>query len=297
MLNLRADEPPSEQIISAVKIILNRVIGEIESRLLHLDPDLSRPGVPESWEILRQAGFLNDRELVDCALTRYSSIKLNQALQKNGRLALPEQLLARLVVGSHLESARLAQALLHDLAKNDGQRMPLNDIPSSAFQRLVWRIVGALQMLRGTEDMDVRHNAQNMISEQLRSKSSWQGAAELHCMIEHQYGVELADPQQVGLALFTAHLAKTCGLRQSHIMDLLSGSSILPIAILLHKTGVEQQAAIETIFALRGFEIKPAQVQHVQISYADLQSTNVELVLFQWSNERADWFAKNSGQS
>jgi hypothetical protein len=289
ILNLRADNPPSEQLISSIKVSLNGIVAEIETRLLQGGSTLMAQIIPKTWEVLRQAGFLSDRELVDSALAHFSSMKLNQALHKNGRLPIPEQLLARLVVDKNGETVRLAKVLLHDIAKNDGQIISLDDIPTLAFRRLVWRIVGVLQMLQEPEDIEIRRKAASLIDEHSHSISCWRSAVDLHSLTEQQYGAELSDPQQVGLALFTAHMENISGLSQSHILELLSGSSILPTAILLHKAGVDQQSAIETIFVLRGFEIKPGQVQHLQNSYASLQNSTVDALLANWSKERTDW--------
>jgi hypothetical protein len=155
---------PSDALISWVSSGLHDLVSAIQKGVMpSLADDVET--ATSCWQLLSRSGFLREPPLIDFMLARYAEQHLSESLVKSSSVATTEQLPALLLDNANPYIAEAAQILLAAAGMRGLNEASLHhELSPELLYQTVWRIVAALQMVRGTRDTDVIERAKQLLA-------------------------------------------------------------------------------------------------------------------------------------
>lgn len=280
---------PSEQMIFAAAAKLRLIVKGIEAALTGRDDTVSdkRDSDPESWNLLVQSGFLKESALIDFVLARHAEGRLNVALASRAQISVAEQLPAILLSEGDAVIADTAQALLasESLLRYSPQLLYRELLPEY-LHLLVWRIVAVLQVIWGDRNADHIARAKSLLAAHDESQSGRVAARKLVHFLPTRFAGDALDPEKAGLAVFVAALSVETTLEHDHILRLIDGYSIAPLAALLRYSRLDRQQAMAVICLFKGFDLTPHDITVFDENYERLDRDMVRAAMADWAAER-----------
>lgn len=290
---------PSEQMIFAAKAKLRMIVKGIEAELTDRgnSPSDGQDVDPESWNLLVQSGFLKDAGLIDFILARHAEDRLTASLLGRAEISVTEQLPARLMSEADAALADAAQALLasENLLRYSPQLL-YRELPPEYLHLLVWRIVAALQVTGGGRNTEQIARARLLLAVQDESQSGRVAARKIIHFLPPKYHGDALDPERSGLAVFVAALSAETALEHDHILRLIDGHSMAPLAALLRCCRLDRQQAMAAICLFRSFDLTPYEISIFDEYYERLDRDVLMAMAMQWAAERLKFLTIAAGE-
>ncbi len=286
ILQLKAEQSPSEASISAVRQMLHGLVAEIECALDPHALDHETSGVAKTWKLMLQAGFLADPELLERVLAAHAESCLSRSLSNSYDFSIQQIAPAKLISSEDAEISHTAKLLLQSMAMNDGVSISYRQLSAPVLHRLCWRIVGSLQIIQGADDLALVDAAKSMLRQHDEAARTGYLSERLLFFASGKTDFAWSNPKLAGLHLFVAKLAQINKLDFDHVMLLANAHSVLPLAILAHQAGLTLQETMEAIFALRGFGLRPAQMSMIEQCLPLLSNEEVQAQIDIWRQDR-----------
>lgn len=280
-----AIHPPSDAITMAVSTRMIQLVSEIERQLL--GNSNSSNGMPTTWSLLAQSGFLREADLVDFVLARVSEDRLDD------RLGSPNATLtAELLDHADGNVAEAAQLLLAaDSLHRRSQGGAYLTLPPELLHKLCWRIVAATEVLQQRRSSEIIEAARNLVSSYDEAQTISSSARKLVHFLDTEYPAELLNPEKCGLHLFAAKISAELNLDHDHILRLMDCSSSIPLALILAALEMPTEIASARLLLLRGqlLTSREASLFDKYYNAVDRQAAIVEIS--SWSALRASYLA------
>lgn len=272
----RAVRAPSEEVLAATRLLLQKLVAAIEDGLGIGNDDI----VPKSWEILCRSGLLREPALIEFALARRAEERIAERLGVSG-MALIGQLSNRLLHNSDPAISSCARAFL--IAENAAQlRTPeqlARQLPADLLHLLVWRVVAVFQM-------DDKHRPANLVAQGHKLLSAHDEAAAVHAaaaklvyFLSEDERSCLDNPVSAGLSLYVSGLAHDFRLPHDRILRFIDEDDLGPLLLMLRARGHDAQTALSILQYLRGQRsddhLLPDMLGHFDEMGADAARTEV----------------------
>ncbi len=287
IISLKSIERPSEAMLSSVNTFLWNAVLEIEQ---NLRPDLSRneQNQPNTWDLLRGSGLLTDPVLVDYALARFAEKQLHAAVNRGNETQELQQLAIRLLNHKNPSVVAAAQSFQSAVSKQQAATgVVLNNFDAQLLHKLCWRVIAAWEILEGHKDPASANAARELLSNHDEARTFRSAARKLIFFLDHEDRKSLAKPQDASIYLFVAWIAAELAIDYDHAIRLAASQSITPLAIMLRAVGLDQERAMEILFLLKGFDLRPAEVTMFERNYAGLSEYDAAQAIMAWRAERA----------
>jgi hypothetical protein len=287
IISLKSLERPSEAMLASVNTFLWNLVSDIESRLR---PQLSGSESlqPTSWDLLRGSGLLTQPDMVDYALARFAEKQLHNAIQRDNNEQELEQVAARLL---HHENNLVSDAAQIFLAAASKQNLvsgvAIENIDPHLLHKMCWRVIAAWEILEGKKDPNSADAARNLLSNHDEAQTLRSAARKLIFFLDADERRALANPNEASIYLFVAWLAAELSIEYDHVVRLAASQSITPLAMMLRAVGLEQEHAMEILFLLKGFELRPSEVMLFEQSYAKMTEIQALQSIQLWAADRA----------
>ncbi len=276
--------PPTEATISAVTGKLVALVSDIEA-VLRKNSQIPPSGLPGSWPLLAQSGFLREPDLIDYMLARAAEDRLEARLSSTSQ-TLPAQLL------DHADPnvAEAAQALLAaDSLHRRAKGFSYNALRPELLHQLCWRLAAAIEVADGARDASIVANARSLLAEYDEGATAQVAASKLVHFLGRERDKDLGDPEAAGLQLYVAHLAYMLAIDQDHVLNLIGSGSAAPLAIMLRAAGNDAAQAMAVIYLFNGFSLRPRDIGLFEQGFEQLDVNDAKAEVIRWSNERGQY--------
>lgn len=276
--------PPTEATISAVTVKLVALVSDIEA-VLRGRTEVFPPGLPGTWQLLAQSGFLRERDLIDYILARVAEDRIHAKIPSS-----LENLPAQLLDHADPNVAEAAQALLAaDSLHRRSKGLSYKAMCPELLHQLCWRLVAAIEVADGTRDVSVVANARALLMDYDEAETAQVAAGKMVHFLGVERDADLADPEKAGLQLFIAYLANRLGMDQDHVLHLIDSRSAAPLAIMLRAAGSDAPQAMAIIYLFNGFSLTPRDIGLFEQGFDRLEMDTAKVEIIRWSNERAQY--------
>ena len=274
---------PTDELISAVRAKLIAVVSDIEDRLLGR-AKMAATGLPGTWPLLTQSGFLREPDLVDFMLARVAEDRLSGKIESTPRLVV--ELLDHADTGV----AGAAQALLAaDSLHRHARGMSYKAMRPELLYQLCWRVVASFEVASGVRDAKVLENARSLLSEYDESQTVQPASRKLAHFLGDEGLADLLNPQRSGLHLYVAVLASRLDIDHDQVLRLMDSSSIAPLAVMLRAVGNSFDQALATIYLLKGFSLTPHDLAMFDFGFPTLDQDLAVEEIRRWATGRAQF--------
>ncbi len=287
IIALKSIERPSEAMLSSVNTFLWNAVLEIEQILR---PQLSQneQNQPITWDLLRGSGLLTDPVLVDYALARFAEKQLHAAVNRGNEAQELEQLAIHLLHHENPSVVAAAQSFQAAVSKQQSASgVVLDNFDSQLLHKLCWRVIAAWEILEGQKDPASANAARELLSNHDEARALRSAARKLIFFLDDEDRKSLAKPQDASIYLFAAWIAAELAIEYDHVIRLAASQSITPLAIMMRAVGLEQEQAMEILFLLKRFDLRPAEVTMFEQNYASLSEHDAQQAIMTWRTERA----------
>jgi hypothetical protein len=287
IIALKTIERPSEAMLASVNSTLWTLLREIERRLR---PEFAHAeqNQPETWDLLRSSGLLTEPVLVDYALARFAETQLQVAIERSKNAPQLEQLPVRLLRHDDEWVLQATQNFLAAASKHQGASGAILDsLDPQLYHKLCWRVVAAWEILEGHKDPSTADAARSLLANHDEARTLRAAARKLIFFIHADHREALSDPVEAGLHLFIAWLAHALEIDHDHAVRLAASHSIAPLATMLRAVDIDQERAMAILFLLKGFDLKPLEVNMFEEHYATLSAVEALQAVHIWRAERA----------
>jgi hypothetical protein len=287
IISLQSIERPSEAMLASANSSLWSLIREIERRL-RPDTAKSDEQQPMTWDLLRSSGLLTEPILIDYALARFAETQLQLAIGKSNASHQLEQLATRLLSSDDEWIVQATQNFLSAVGRHDGPSGGLLDnLDPQLFHKLCWRVIAAWEIIEGQKDSLSSDAARVLLSRHDEARTLRAAARKLIFFVGADHRLALSNPAEAGLHLFIAWLAQELEIDHDHAVRLAASHSIAPLATMLRAAEVDQERAMAILFLLKGFDLKPVEVNMFEGNYANLDPLKAMQAVHNWRAERA----------
>jgi hypothetical protein len=276
--------PPTEAKISAVTGKLVALVADIEAQLHGSEGD-KPTGLPKTWPLMAQSGFLRDADLIDFILARVAEDRLETIIASSTQ-SLPAILL------DHADPnvADAAQALLAaDTLHRRTRGFTHHALRPELLHQLCWRIVAAIEVGNGDRDARVVDRARELLAEYDESRTAEAAARKVVHFLGDDRQADLQDPITAGLQLYVACLANVLEIDQDHILHLIDIGSSAPLSVMLRAAGNNAEQAKKTIYLFKGFELTPHDIAMFETDFEDLHPDAAKLTVREWAYLRSQF--------
>lgn len=285
--------PPTEATISAVTAKLVALVTDIEVRLMGIEKG-TPVGMPSTWRLLAQSGFLREPDLIDYILARVAEDRLENKIAGSAHL-LPAELL------DHADPnvADAAQALLAaDSLHRRTRGFTYQALRPELLHQLCWRLVAAIEVGNGARDAAVVANARALLAEYDESRTAQASARKLIHFLGETRQIDLLDPERAGLQLYVAGLANRLGIDHDHVLHLIDIGSSAPMSVMLRAAGSGAEQALSAIYLFKGFALTPRDIALFEMGFEYLDPEVAKAEVHRWAYARAQFLMfSNRGQT
>jgi hypothetical protein len=271
----------TEATITAVSSKLRQLVSDIEAQLITADTQ-PRPG---TWEMLARSGFLRETDLIDFMLARVAEDRLD-ALLGDTASSMTRELL------DHADGniANAAQMLLaaRSLHRNGAGRTYL-ELPAEILHKLCWRIVAAVEVLRGARQPDTIASARHLIEQYSEASRAQAAAGKIVHFMDETARRNLLDPKEAGLHLYVASLSACLELDHDHILQIIDAGSSTPYAVTLKALDIPKDQAIDAIIALRSDKVTTRDAGIIDDGYDLIDVDAAKSQVHEWAATRANY--------
>jgi hypothetical protein len=287
IIALKSIERPSEAMLSSVNTFLWNAVLEIEQRLRPY-VSIGEQNQPTTWELLRGSGLLTDPVLVDYAIARFAEKQLHASVNRGNDTQELEQLAIRLL---HHDNPLVVAAAQDFQAASSKQKVAigvtLDNFDPQLLHKLCWNVIAAWEILEGQKDPASANAARELLSNHDEARTLRSAARKLIFFLDNEDRKSLTKPQDAGIYLFVAFLAKELGIDHDHVIRLAASQSIAPLAMMLRAVEMDQEQAMEILFLLKGFDLRPIEVTMFEQNYASLSELDALQSIQSWRADRA----------
>lgn len=287
IISLKSIQRPSEAMLSSVNTFLWNAVLEIEQILR---PQLSKidKNQPTTLDLLRGSGLLTDPVLIDYALARFAEKQLHSAVCGVNETQELEQLAIRLLHHENPSVVAAAQSFQAAVGKQQSASGAiLDNFDSQLLHKLCWRVIAAWEILEGQKDSASAIAARELLSNHDEARTLRSAARKLIFFLDDEDRKSLAKPQEASIYLFVAWIAAELAIEYDHVIRLAASQSITPFTMMMRAVGLEQDQAMEILFLLKGFDLRPAEVTMFEQNYTNLSEYDAQQAIMTWRAERA----------
>ncbi len=276
----------TDRMLSNIRQSLLKLISEIESELCRLAViqsgssneillDMGNAKRGSSYDLLKKAGLLRDKDLLDFLHSRAQEYELNVQVT---RTISPEQLDA--AFHQHLDhedpaiaDAAMAMLVARSKARGaDGQmQLQPTQLPAELFHKLTWNVVAAVKNLSGADVEQLSFAAQQLLA-QHEEGSSLQNRALRLAQLLARPDSEHPQLQTGGLNLFLAQLSIDSGLSVDQLLSFTSEPGMARFVIAMRSLNFSYQNASVSFTTLNGGDAVLTAVAYDEIDLEDARS-------------------------
>lgn len=282
---------PTDELISAVKAKLVAVVFDVEDRL-HKGAARTVTGLPATWPLLAQSGFLREPDLIDFMLARVAEDRLSSKIEST------PPFVAKLLDHADIGVAEAAQALLAAESLHRHVRgMSYKALRPELLHQLCWRVVAAFEVAGGARDANILENARSLLAEYDESQTVQPASRKLAHFLGAEGVTDLLDPEKSGLHLYAALLASNLDIDHDQVLCLMDSSSIAPLSVMLCAVGNSFDQALATIYMLKGFSLTPNDVAMFNSGFPSLKQELAAEEIRRWAVNRAQFLMSQQAKS
>jgi hypothetical protein len=287
IIALQSIERPNEAMLASANSLLWLLVREIERRLRPYIAETEQ-NQPVTWDLLKGSGLVTEPILIDYALARFAEAQLQLAIDNSKASHQSEQLAARLLGNKDDWIVQATQNFLAAAGQHDAPSgAMLQNLDPQLLHKLCWRVIAAWEILEGQKDSLSSDAARVMLSQHDETRTLRAAARKLIFFIGGEHRLALSDPAEAGLHLFIAWLAHELEIDHDHAIRLAASQSITPLATMLRAVEVDQERAMAILFLLKGFELKPFEVNMFEDNYHNLNPVLAMQAIHVWRSERS----------
>jgi hypothetical protein len=282
---------PSDSLISGVSSGLHGLVSAIQKAVMPSLLDEAETAA-SCWQLLSRSGFLREPPLIDFMLARYAEQHLSVNLAKASSVATSDQLPALLLDNVNPHVAEASQILLAAGGMRGLSGASLHhELSPELLHQTVWRVVAALQILRGMRDVDVIERAKELLATHEEGQIARVAARKLVHFLGDNEAVRLSSPETAGLDLYISALAADVGIDHDHVLRLIDAHSCAPFVTVLKARGMPREDAMATLILLKGFDLTPREISVFDEGYNSLSQEMARAEVERWAIERASYLA------
>jgi hypothetical protein len=287
---------PSDALISKVSSGLHSLVSAIQKVVMPALVDEPET-VTSCWQLLSRSGFLRDPPLIDFMLARHAEQHFSANLTKASSVAIAEQLPVLLLDNANPNIAETAQTLLAASGMRGLSGASLHhELSPELLHQTVWRVVAALQILRGMRDVDVIERAKELLATHEEGQIARVAARKLVHFLGDNEALRLSSPETAGLDLYISALAADVGIDHDHVLRLMDAHSCAPFVTVLKARGTLHEDAMAVLILLKGFDLTPREIGVFDEGYNSLPPEMARAEIQRWAIERTTYLAF-SGQA
>ncbi len=282
---------PSDALISSVSSGFHGLVSAIQKAVM---PSLADDAetMTSCWQLLSRSGFLREPPLIDFMLARHAEQHLSVNLAKASSVAITEQLPVLLIDNVNPYIAESAQILLAAGGMRGLSGAQLHhELSPELLHQTVWRVVAALQILRGMRDVDVIEHAKEMLATHEEGQIARVAARKLVHFLGGNDALLLGSPETAGLDLYISALAADVGIDHDHVLRLIDAHSCAPFVTVLKARGTMREDAMAVLILLKGFDLTPREISVFDEGYNRLSPEMAHAEVERWVIERASYLA------
>ncbi len=287
-----AFNPPTEAMISAVTGKLIMVVSDIEAKL-HGRDAVTPSGLPGTWPLLAQSGFLREPDLIDFMLARVAEDSLETKI-----IGAVQQLPSLLLDHADPNVADASQALLAaDSLHRRARGYSYQALRPELLHQLCWRVVAAIEVGNGARDAAVVDRARALLLEYDEGRTAQTAARKLAHFLGEEQRADLLDPNNAGLQLYVAFLANALEIDQDHVLHLINISSSAPLSIMLRAVGNDAEQAMAIIYMFKGFSLTPRDIALFERGFEHLGQDVAKAEVRNWAYARVQYLMFPQGSN
>lgn len=275
---------PTEATISAVTSKLVTVVSDMEVKLNGRE-GVPLSGLPSTWTLLSQSGFLREPDLIDFMLARVAEDRLETKVAGSTQ-QLPSQSLDH--ADPHVADA--AQALLAANSLHRRARgFSYQALRPELLHQLCWRLVAAIEVGNSQRDVTVIDRARTLLLDYDEGRTAQAAARKLVHFLGKGRHSDLLDPTIAGLQLYSACLANALEIDQDHVLHLIDIGSSAPLGIMLRALGIDAEQAMAAIYLFKGFSLTPRDIALFERGFDHLEPDVAKIEVRRWASARAQY--------
>jgi hypothetical protein len=275
---------PTEATISAVTSKLVTLVSDIEAKLNGCE-GLPLSGLPNTWTLLSQSGFLREPDLIDFMLARVAEDRLETKVTGSTQ-KLPSQLLDHADPNvADAAQALLAANSLHRRARGFSYQA----LRPELLHQLCWRLVAAIEVGNSQRDVTVVDRARTLLLDYDEGRTAQAAARKLVHFLGKTRHSDLFDPSVAGLQLYIACVANTLEIDQDHVLHLIDIGSSAPLGVMLRALGIDAEQAMAAIYLFKGFSLTPRDIALFERGFTHLEPDVAKIEVRRWASARAKY--------